>query len=622
MKTYLVRFGPIKTCLARFRFLALPAAIFAVVAALAAWWPAWQALDRRVFDALTVWTAPHRASQPIVLVAIDEESMRAIGRQWPWPRGMHAQLIDRIAGAGATAIGVDILLAEPSDPAEDEKLAAAIKRAGNVVLAADFIYSEIPGAHIWRRADPFDAFTSAGARTGLAVVPIGADNFVRRIPDEPDAFWRQLVLLVQSRVPTLRVPPQPEAGDWIRYLGGDEVYDAIPYHMVLEASADELREVFRDRIVIVGRDVRASPEIGRAQSDVFATPFLESTGSLTSGMRIHAAIVENALTGNAIHDTPRGAVPLMALLAAALAALAFRRWTPVRGALVLLVALAAFAGATTAAFTYGNTWLPLTAPAAVMIAAYLAYGADAYFAEARRKREIQQAFSMYLSPHVVERIAADPRALALSGERREITVMFSDLAGFTAYSEAHPAEEVTKLLMRYFTAMTDIIMTKGGTVVQFMGDGMMAFWGAPLDDDKHPLHAVEAALAMNDAMRDFPELKMRIGLNTCSAIVGNFGSAHRLAYTAMGDGVNLAARLEGANKAFGTRVLLAQSTAERVMADVALKLVDRIKVSGKQVAVEVYTPVALVDAAALDARIAEMRRERATADGSVALEKL
>jgi len=606
----------------RLRPFLLPAAIFAGVATLAAWWPAWQALDRRVFDALTVWSAPHQARQPIVLVAIDEESMRAIGRQWPWPRGLHAELIDRMAKAGATAIGMDLLFAEPSDPAEDAKLAAAIQRAGNVVLAADFIYSETPAARVWRRTEPYEPFVTAGARTGLATVPIDADTFARRIPGEPDAFWRQIVLLVQSRVPTVRVPPQPEGGEWIRYLGGDEVYDAIPYHMVLEASPEELRQVFRDRIVIVGRDVRANPEIGRSQPDLFATPFLESSGSLTSGMRVHAAIVENALTGDAVRDTPRFAIPVAELLAALLAAFAFRRWTPLRGGLVLAAALAACATLTMAAHRYDNLWLPLTGPAAILVAAYLAYGTQAYFAESRRKREIQQAFGMYLSPHVVERIAADPRALGLSGERREITVMFSDLAGFTAYSEAHPAEEVTKLLMRYFTAMTDVIMAKQGTVVQFMGDGMMAFWGAPLDDAKHPLHALEAALAMNDAMRDFPELKMRIGLNTCSAIVGNFGSTHRLAYTAMGDGVNLAARLEGANKAYGTRVLLSQSTAEHVLAEVALKLVDRIKVSGKQNAVEVYTPLALVDVAALDARIAEMRGARATADGSVALEKL
>ncbi len=611
-----------KTYLVRFRRYALPAAIFAVVASLAAGWPGWQALDRRVFDALTVATAPHRANQPIVLVAIDEESMRAIGRQWPWPRALHAEHIDRMARAGATATGMDLLFAEPSDPAEDAKLAAAIRRAGKVVLAADFLYSETAAARIWRRTEPYETFTAAGARTGLATVPIDADTFARRFPGEGDAFWRQVVLLVQSRVPAIRVPPQPEGGEWIRYLGGDEVYDAIPYHMVLEASPEELRQVFHDRIVIVGRDVRANPEIGRSQPDLFATPFLEQGGTLTSGMRVHAAMVENALTGDAIRDTPRGAIPVAELLAAVLSIFAFRRWTPLRSALVLVAALAALAGLTTAAFVSGNTWLPLTGPAAILAAAYFAYGAQAYFAESRRKREIQQAFGMYLSPHVVERIAAGPRALGLSGERREITVMFTDLAGFTSYSEANPAEDVAKLLMRYFTAMTDIVMAKQGTVVQFMGDGMMAFWGAPLDDPNHPLHAVEAALAMTEAMRDFPQLRMRIGLNTCSAIVGNFGSEHRLAYTAMGDGVNLAARLEGANKAFGTRGLVAQSTAERVQADVALKLVDRIKVSGKQNAVEVYTPVALVDAASLDSRIVEMRRERATADGSVALEKL
>jgi adenylate cyclase len=606
----------------RFRPFVLPAVIFAVVAALAAWSPAWQAMDRRAFDALTVATAPHRANQPIMLVAIDEESMRAIGRQWPWPRGMHADLIDRMANAGAIAIALDLLLAEPSDPAEDAKLAAAIRRAGNVVLASDFVYSETAAARIWRRTDPYEAFVAAGARPGLASIPIDSDTFARRIPGEPDAFWRQVVLLAQSRVPTLRIPPQPQGGELIRYHGGDEVYDAIPYHMVLAATPEELAQVFRDRIVIVGRDVRANPEIGRSQPDLFATPFLESTGALTSGMRVHAAIVENALTGDAIHEAPRGSLPLIELLTAALAMFAFRRWTPVRKGLLLVTLVAATAGLTAAAYVYGNLWLPLTGAAAILLTAYLAYGAQAYLAESRRKREIERAFGMYLSPHVVARIAEDPAVLGLSGERREITIMFTDLAGFTSYSEAHAPEEVASLLMRYFTAMTDIVLARRGTVVQFMGDGMMAFWGAPLDDPDHPLHAVQAAIGMQEAIRQFPELKMRIGINTASAVVGNLGSAHRLAYGAMGDGVNLASRLEGANKAYGTRVLLSQSTAERVMADVPLKLVERLRVSGKQNAVDVYTPIALVDIPALDARISETRRNRVGADGSVALEKL
>lgn len=605
----------------RLRPFLLPAAIWAVVATLASTWSGWQALDRRLFDALTVWTAPHQAHQPIVLVAIDEESMREIGRQWPWPRGLHAQLIDRIAAAGATAIALDLLLAEASDPAEDAKLASAIERAGRVVLAADFVYSETPASRIWRRTEPFEAFTAAGARAGLATIPIDADTFARRIPGEPDALWRQLVLLIQNRVPTARIPPQPGGGEWIRYLGGDEVYDAIPYHMVLKATPEELRQVFRDRIVIVGRDVRANPELGRSQPDLFATPFLATSGTLTSGMRVHAAIVENALNGDALRDTPSGVVPLLALLTTALAVPGLRRWTPLRGSLVLAASLAGLAAITVAAFTHGATWLPLTGPAAIMVAAYFGYGARAYLDESRRKREIQRAFGMYLSPHVVERIAADPAALKLSGERREITVMFTDLAGFTSYSESHAAEEVTALLMRYFTAMTDIVLASGGTVVLFMGDGMMAFWGAPLDDKDHPLHALQAAIAMQDKVREFPEIRMRVGLNTCSAIVGNLGSEQRLAYTAMGDGVNLAARLEGANKAYGTQVLLSESTAERVRSSVPLKAVDRLRVSGKQTAVQVYTPLALVDEAALDARIGQMRRQ-AGADGSITLDKL
>jgi adenylate cyclase len=199
----------------------------------------------------------------------------------------------------------------------------------------------------------------------------------------------------------------------------------------------------------------------------------------------------------------------------------------------------------------------------------------------------------------VEQLLADPRRLALGGELREITIMFTDLAGFTRISEKMAPDAVSRVLSEHFTAMTDIILAHGGTVIQFIGDAIMAFWGAPLDDPDHRLHAVQAAVGMQRGMaklrnelaaRGLPELHMRIGLNTGTAVVGNMGSQRRFAYSALGDCVNLAARLEGTNKAYGTRILVSGETAKGVGEAIALRRVDLVRVSGKTEAVEIFAP--------------------------------
>ena len=224
----------------------------------------------------------------------------------------------------------------------------------------------------------------------------------------------------------------------------------------------------------------------------------------------------------------------------------------------------------------------------------------------RRKREVQQAFSRYVSPELVAQIVADPRRLALGGENREITVLFTDLAGFTKLTEKHPPPIVQQVLFKHFTAMTEVIHAHKGTVVQFIGDAVMAFWGAPLDDPDHAVHAVQSAIEMQRAMhrlrlelaaQGLPEIHMRVGVNTCEAIVGNMGSSSRLAYTAMGDGINEGSRLEGANKFWKTQILASGETVAKLAGRIPMRRVDRIRVSGKTQAVDVTRPPTRVDRA-------------------------
>jgi len=602
----------------------IAAGVFILIAVIAATLPAWNGLERRFFDLLTVTSAPGKLTQPIVIVGINDESFEALKRQWPWPRRFHAELIERIARGGAVAIGVDLLFPDPSNPEDDALLAKAVASAGNVVLASDLRYSEDAMVRSWKRTDPLPEFQSAGALAGVATVTFDADHFLRSTPGEPDAFWRQIVKIVQVRTPTLAVPPLPESGAMIRYLGPDSIFDPIPYHLVLEASPEELKSAFDGRIVLVGFDLRASPEMGMAQADLFATPFLTYSGGLMSGVKVHATLVDNALSGAALRSLGLAGNVILEALAAIISFFAFRRWRPIVGGALLLAIGAAFGGLAWYVFTHQSTWIALAAPLAIVALSYLAYGFHSYLAESRRKRDIQRAFSRYVSPEVVDQIVANPERLTLGGEYREITVLFTDLKGFTRLSEQSKPEVVSQILIRHFTAMTEVIHEKHGTVVQFIGDAIMAFWGAPLDDPDHALHAVEAGIEMQEAMKKLrselaaeglPELHMRVGINTCRAIVGNMGSATRFAYTAQGDGINLASRLEGANKAYGTAILASGETVAQLRGRIPMRRVDRVKVSGKSEAVDIFTPAtdpALV-AATATAFEAYLRRDWAEA---------
>ncbi len=578
----------------------IAACAFALVAAVMVAVPAWEALERRVFDFLTVTTAKGELSQPIVLVAINEDAMNALKLRWPWPRSLHAQLIDRIARGGAAVIALDILFSEPATPEEDQAFAKSVAKAGNVVLAADYIYSETTGIRLWKRTDPLEAFVDAGALSGLATVRFDPDQFVRRIPEEPDAFWRQIVKVLQVKAPSHPVPALPDSTAFIRYLGPDTVFDPIPYHLVLEASPEELKTVFDGRIVIVGRDLRATPEIGMAHPDLFATPFLSHSGTLTSGIKLHASILDNALSGTWLR--PLGTARNLALcaLAALLSFFGMKRWNPIFSALATLAIVALFAAMTWYGFAHERLWIAFVSPVAIALLSYLTYMGRAYIVESKRKREMQRAFSLYVSPDVVDQIIDHPERLDLGGDRREITVMFTDLQGFTSLTEKTAPDVVQQVLTKHFTMLTDVIFANGGTVVQFMGDGLMAMWGAPLDDPEHAYRAVKAAIeaqrgmeALRGELREarLPEIRMRVGVNTCEAVVGNMGSQTRLSYTAMGDGVNLASRLEGANKLYGTPILVSGETVAKLGTRIAMRRVDRIKVAGKSLPVDVYTPM-------------------------------
>jgi len=591
------------------RLAAILAACVAAVFAALAFFPPWELLERKGFDVLTVATAPEQSVLPITIVGIDEASFAQVARQYPWPRDVQARLVDSIAKAGALLIVMDVVFAEPSNnPAEDDAFARSIAKAGNVVLAADLQFQETRYARQWIRVDPLQRFVDAGARRAFAGVSPGRDQVVRDLPLGADVMWRVAVKRVNELHPGMLALQEPPPHAMIRYAGADHTYPYVSYYQALEADTMLPPDAFRDQIVFVGRDLKANINADVSSADNFGTPFTMRAGWLTPGVEVHANALETALRGDALRPAPAWWSAALVVLATLACALPMRRWRPLVSLLPVAAALAALAALDWALFMKANTWLPVGATAMAVIFTYLAFGSAAYLTESMRKAQIRRAFSLYVSPEVVDHVMAHPGRLKLGGERREVTMLFTDLAGFTTFTEELGADKVARILNVHFTRATAIVKRHQGTVNRFIGDAIMAMWGAPLDDPQQALHACRAAVEMQEdleALRaefraeGLPEIRMRVGVHSCTAVIGNLGSSDRFDYTAVGDGVNLAARLEGVNKLYGTGILVSGETHARVGDAVPMRLVDRVIVKGKSEPVDIYTPCS--DAAVIEA---------------------
>lgn len=594
----------IASLLAAFNRYKLPwaGALAALLALLIGQSELWRGLESRLYDRLVVATAPDRVDLPITIVGIDEASFAALQRQWPWPRTWHGQLLDRLREAGVAVTAFDVVFSEPSNPADDKAFSDAIARAGNVVLAADLLYRETEGVRQWLRVEPDKGLVAAGAVPGFASVQLDPDGVQRNVPVFQDAFWHQVLELFDRSFPGVVSQMQAADNMRIRYFGGPHTFKYIPYYQMLEPDKylpANWREYLKDNIVLIGRDLKATTEVGSAQADMFQTPYFARDKELMPGVEIHANLIANMVTGEIVHEAPASWPLGLWFGTAAASLLAMRRWQPIKSGLIGLSMIGGIGLASYLLFSRELLWLPIGQAMLTVLLIYLAQGGVAYFIEQRQRRQIKQAFSMYVSPVVVDKIIANPEQLKLGGERQELTLLFTDLAGFTTISEALGAEEVTRILNRHLSEMVEIVFRYHGTVDKFIGDAVMAFWGAPIADPEQSLHAVQAAVEMQQKIAEMrqdllaqggPDLHMRIGLHRGECIVGNMGGVGRFDYTAVGDSVNLASRLEGVNKVYGTGILLSDSVAQAIGDQLMLRQVDTVRVKGKHLGVPIYTP--------------------------------
>jgi adenylate cyclase len=643
------------------RYLLVVVAVYASVLALGETLTTLRAnFQNVVFDQYQRWRPRERGAERLVrVVDIDDESIRRLG-QWPWPRAQMARLVDALASARVAAIGFDVLFSETDRApaaassaatggadvglAADSEGDTAFARAlvdRSVVLSELVTQTKLVGAapaksgftfigqdptadlpHLNGALGPLPALATRAAGIGFVNWQADADRVVRRVPllivvngrIQPSFAVECLrvaqgasTYLVKSadvggsslgqgrgvaaiKVGDLVVATQP-AGDIRAYFAASDPSLSTPAWKLFQPGPD-LADL-AGKIVVVG----ASASL---LSDVVATPLNPST----PGVEAQSQLIEQILDGDALlrpdwaPGAEAAASTLLSLALVVATPLLSALWSAALGAL----AVAALAGGSWLAFThYGWLFDPIT-PSFSSGAVFLAGVLALYSQKRRQLNETRSHFGRFVSPAVVARLAEHPEAIQLGGLQRTLTLMFCDIRGFTTLSEGLTAVELTHFLNEYLTPMTDAVLAEMGTVDKYMGDAIMAFWNAPLDDADHAAHAVNAALAMRRTLAElnrhwasraaesghaFRPVKFGVGLNTGECCVGNLGSTRRFDYSAIGDEVNVASRLEGASKVLGVDIVASDLTRADAP-DFAWLEVDQLLLKGKTRPTPVY----------------------------------
>jgi adenylate cyclase len=615
--------------------------------------PPVEELRVRTFDTFQLIDPRVKTARPVTIIDIDEKSLSELG-QFPWPRTRIADLITNLTKLGAVVIAFDIVFSEPDRlnpdvaadtirnldddtraklralPSNDQILADAMSKS-RVVLGESglpFVVSEFDkslpltglamlGVEPQRFMFDFPGLLrnvhvleAAAAGRGLFTIKPERDGIVRRVPmimqaqgaTMPSLSFEMLrvasgsgTILVKADKAGIKslglrgfqIPTDAHGQLWVHFAHYDpSIYVSAVDVLQGRAPSDKIS----GKLVLIGTSA-----VGL--NDIKTTPISPAI----PGVEIHAQVLESVLTGAGVSQPNYGiSIEFATALVFGLLVIAF---APLFGPITLVGLGAVFAtglaGTSWYFFTQHRLLIDFTYPLMSTTAIYLTLIFSSFVREQAQRRQIRSAFGQYLSPALVEQLAQSPEKLVLGGEEREMTIMFSDVRGFTSISESykHDPQGLTTLMNRFLTPLTNAILARKGTIDKYMGDAIMAFWNAPLDDKEHEINACEAAVDMLERIDELNKLREQeaqedghvyiplnvgVGLNTGVCVVGNMGSDLRFDYSVLGDSVNLASRLEGQSKEYGFPIIVGSKTALAAKDKFAILELDFIMVKGKK----------------------------------------
>lgn len=582
-------------------------------------------------------------AEDIIIVEIDEKSIKEIGR-WPWKRDVMARLISNISKESPRVIGLDVMFSEREAKKTDKALAAAIKKTKNLVLAAAFFLpSEGRDAKTQKKLPDFfwdSAFMEVVTVKGIdwkgsAIKPVSvnpplkelAENaslgHVTILPDMDGVLrWEMMYLnyyddcypsfaLQIARIALgiemkemvlfggsgIRLGAQFVSVDnsgraLINYRGRGSGFKYISASDIIKGRQKGL---LKDKIVFIGGTALAT-------YDKMVSPLSANM----PGVEKNANVVENIMQNNFIRKAPYVAEPVVILFTGLFLGFILPRFRAIPGAAIAIGIILFYTLIGSFLLIYGNLWINSVYPVSNMLVIFIGITTAKFFLEERKAREIRKIFSSYVSPKIVEQLINNPEKTKLGGERKTVTILFSDLVGFTTFSEKLPPEDVVAMLNEYFKEMVDIIFRWDGTLDKFVGDEIVVFWGAPVEQPNHTELAVRCALHMSDKLNKMQEkwrsegkdiLDCGIGINTGEVIIGNIGAeGKKMDYTVIGDHVNLAARVEKLTREYKTRILLAENSVNSLEPLIKsgafghIELIEHasVKVKGKEQEVKIF----------------------------------
>jgi adenylate cyclase len=593
-----------------------------------------ETLEQKTLDMRFLVRGPIAPGPETVIAAIDEKSINKLGR-FPWPRSVWGRVVDRLTEEDARVIVFDVFFTEPESVDSDDLFQQAIMRSGRVMLPVVFDFTEegykesgftdkkldfmVPSAYsVFKNTD--EQFHPLQAKTALPPLlqfssVANSIAHINMVPDEDGTLrWELLavgyngdyyapiglraawlyrglkkedlaldfkgkVLLGDTAIPT-----DDHGRMLINYRGPNGTFPVYSISDILDGTTPAGR--FKDKIVLIGATALGI-------YDLRVTPFSPNM----AGIEKHASVVDNILRGDFIHRTEASVVFLIFLFAIVLG-IAIPRLGAKAGAALFLALFAGYVGAVHFLFVIKGIWFNLVYPESALFFGYTSQTAYRFFTEERRARDIRKMFSSYVSKRIVDELIRDPSKAKLGGERKEITVLFSDIRGFTSFSEKHEPEEVVSILNEYLGAMTNIVFDSEGTLDKFVGDAVMALWGAPVGQPDHAERAVRCAIAMIKKLEELQKkwaaegktaLDIGIGINTGDMVVGNMGAeGKKMDYTVIGDNVNLAARVEGLTRQYNNHIIITEFTYNKVKDIVRVNELGSVTVKGKQHPVVIY----------------------------------
>jgi adenylate cyclase len=536
--------------------------------------------ESRVSDALY---SPTNTFDDIVIVSIDDFSLQELGR-WPWSRDYFAEVINYLNNS--KVIGIDVSFFEPAEG--DINFSESLK-GGNVVLAMEYTSFSIRDGELYGDSllKPASSLGEVGVdyNTGFVNLYTDSDGVTRSFQpfikgvENHSHFSVSIVGEILGYKPDLE-----ESRMLINFFSEPGGYEYISFSDVYNGRVD--RSYFEDKIII----------IGATAANLHDDAIVPISNEAMPGVEINANLVQSILTRDFIfYQDDFSAVGLIFLFAliTALLLLFFRIHIATIFIAIVIIFYIFFS---VYIFDYGiimNIIFPLLSLSLVYIALVVTF----YLTEERSRRWITSIFGKYVSPVVIDNLIKNPKLINLGGEKRNISIFFSDIRKFTSISEKLTPEKLVHLLNDYLTEMTSIILENDGLVDKYMGDAIMAFWGAPLDQPDHSEMACFSSLKMLDKLRELqknwedegiPSFDIGIGINSGDAIVGNMGSSSRFDYTAMGDNVNLASRLEGLNKIYGTNIIISENTYNVVKDKFETRRLDFVRVKGKKKSILIF----------------------------------